>query len=80
MPNRLGEGDVVAVDAAGRGHLRYEDLMPLPGMTGDLEGMALYAGQSAGLIHDVAPAADIVRRIVAEAEAALAISSADQRG
>ncbi len=71
-PNRPGEGGVVAVDAAGREHLRYEDLMPLPGLTGDLEAMALYAGQSAGLIHDVMPAADIIRRTVAEAEAALA--------
>ena len=71
-PNRPGEGDVVAVDAAGREHLRYEDLMPLPGMTGDLEAMALYTGQSSGLIHDVMPAADIIRCTVAEAQAALA--------
>ena len=71
-PNRPGEGDVVAIDTAGREHLRYEDLMPLPGMTGDLEAMVLYAGQSAGLIHDVMPAADLIRRTVAEAEAALA--------
>jgi NAD(P)H-dependent flavin oxidoreductase YrpB (nitropropane dioxygenase family) len=79
-PNRPGEGDVVAVDAAGRAHLRYADLMPLPGMTGDLEAMALYAGQSAGLIADVVPAADIVHRIVAEAEAALAVPGAVGEG
>jgi enoyl-[acyl-carrier protein] reductase II len=30
-----------------------------------------FAGQSAGLIHEVLPAAEIVRRVVAEAEAAL---------
>jgi enoyl-[acyl-carrier protein] reductase II len=30
-----------------------------------------FAGQSAGLIHEVLPAAEIVRRVLAEAEAAL---------
>jgi NAD(P)H-dependent flavin oxidoreductase YrpB (nitropropane dioxygenase family) len=40
-------------------------------MSGDLEAMALYAGQSAGLVDDVAPAADIVARIVTEAMAVL---------
>ena len=33
------------------------------------------AGQSVGLVHDVAPAADILRRVVAEAEAALTAAS-----
>jgi enoyl-[acyl-carrier protein] reductase II len=33
------------------------------------------AGQSAGLIHDVVPAGEIVRRIVAEAQQALERSS-----
>ena len=33
------------------------------------------AGQSVGLVRDVAPAADIVRRVVAEADAALAAAS-----
>lgn len=32
-----------------------------------------FAGQSAGLIHEVLPAAEIVRRVAAEAEAALAV-------
>ncbi|MEA2676185.1 MAG: hypothetical protein QOJ81_326 [Chloroflexota bacterium] len=71
-PGRPGEGDVVSVDRAGREHLRYEDLMPLPGMTGELQEMALYAGQSVGLVRDVRPAAEIIHRIVAEATSALA--------
>jgi len=67
-PDRPGEGDVLATDATGRvEHLRYGDMMPLPGMAGDVEAMALYAGQSAGLVNDLAPAADIVARIVHEA-------------
>jgi hypothetical protein len=40
-------------------------------MRGDLDDLALYAGQSAGLVHDVAPAGVIVRQIVADAETAL---------
>jgi nitronate monooxygenase/enoyl-[acyl-carrier protein] reductase II len=35
-----------------------------------------FAGQSAGLVHDVLPAAEIVRRVVAEAEEALAAAAA----
>jgi nitronate monooxygenase/enoyl-[acyl-carrier protein] reductase II len=70
-PQRPGEGDVVAVDAAGALHYRYEDLMPLPGMTGDLDQMALYAGQSAGVVREVAPAAAIVSSLMREAEVAL---------
>ena len=70
--DRPGEGDVVAVDESGREWLRYDDMMPLPGMAGDLDAMALYAGQSAGLVRNVRPAAVIVSTMIAEAEAALA--------
>jgi nitronate monooxygenase/enoyl-[acyl-carrier protein] reductase II len=66
-PDRPGEGDIIARDAAGRAFERYDDTPPLPGMTGDLEEMALYAGQSVGLVHDSAPAADIVAQLVREA-------------
>lgn len=54
--------------AAGRAH---EDSVPLTGMTGDVDAMALYAGQSAGLVREVLPAATIVARTVAEARRAL---------
>jgi NAD(P)H-dependent flavin oxidoreductase YrpB (nitropropane dioxygenase family) len=58
---------VLATQPSGREHHRYDDIMPLPDMVGDLDGLALYAGQSAGLVHDEGPAGDIVRRIAAEA-------------
>lgn len=45
----------------------------LPRSLDELETAALYAGQSSGLIHDVKPAAQIVRDVVAQAEAALAV-------
>ena len=66
-PNRPGEADVIASDAEGRNHVRYEDPMPLPGMEGAVEEMAMYAGQSMELVREVLPAADIVRAIVEEA-------------
>jgi NAD(P)H-dependent flavin oxidoreductase YrpB (nitropropane dioxygenase family) len=66
-PDRPGEADVVATDAQGRPHMRYEDLMPLPGMEGTIEEMAMYAGQSVELVRTILPAADIVRAIVEEA-------------
>jgi NAD(P)H-dependent flavin oxidoreductase YrpB (nitropropane dioxygenase family) len=68
-PYRPGEGEVLAIDAAGRPHLRYEDLIPVPRMHGRLAEMALYAGQSVALVRDVRPAADIIARITAQAAA-----------
>ncbi|MFF9787462.1 nitronate monooxygenase [Streptomyces nigrescens] len=68
-PNRPGEGAVLAGSADGRTWSRYEDMVPVPGMSGDLEALALYAGQSAGLVHDVAPAGCIVADIAARAAA-----------
>lgn len=62
---------MVAVDVAGRSHVRYEDLIPLPGMHGNLAEMALYAGQSAALVRDTRPAADIIASITAEAAASI---------
>ncbi|MBA3280146.1 MAG: hypothetical protein H0U22_15825 [Geodermatophilaceae bacterium] len=72
---RPGAGDVLARDDAGREQHRYDDTPPLQSMAGDLEGLALYAGQSVGLVHSIELAARIVERIVAEAEAALTRSS-----
>jgi NAD(P)H-dependent flavin oxidoreductase YrpB (nitropropane dioxygenase family) len=70
-PHRPGENDVVATDVNGS-YRRYEDRVPLAGMTGPVEDLAMYAGQSAGLVREVSPAADIVARLVEEARAAMA--------
>ena len=40
--------------------------------SGTSHELVAFTGQTAGLVHDVLPAAEIVRRLVAEAEAALA--------
>lgn len=68
---RPGEDEVVAVDSEGTPYVRYQDAVPLTGMTGDVDSLALYAGQSAGLIHDVLPAVTIVARTATQAQQAI---------
>jgi nitronate monooxygenase len=57
---RPGEGEEVAP-----GVPRYALNMPLAGIEGDVEAMALYAGQGVGVIDAVEPAAAIVERFAA---------------
>jgi NAD(P)H-dependent flavin oxidoreductase YrpB (nitropropane dioxygenase family) len=55
--HRPGEGEEVAP-----GIVRYALNLPLSGSEGDVEAMALYAGQGVGAIDSVEPAAAIVER------------------
>jgi NAD(P)H-dependent flavin oxidoreductase YrpB (nitropropane dioxygenase family) len=71
-PHRPGEGEVVARDPRGAEFRRYDDMMPLPHLDGALDDMALYAGQSVGLVGEVTSAADLMARLADEAERALA--------
>lgn len=52
--------------------LRFSTDSPMRGTTGDLEAMALYAGDGVGAIRSVVPAAQRLAEIVAEARAILA--------
>jgi NAD(P)H-dependent flavin oxidoreductase YrpB (nitropropane dioxygenase family) len=71
---RPGEGTVVGnmplaerlVDV-----VRYAVSSPKPGFTGDLDYLALYAGESCSLVHDIKPAAQIVHDIRRQAEEVL---------
>jgi hypothetical protein len=47
-------------------------MIPVPGMTGDLAAMALYACQSVGLVREEASAGEIVTEIASQAQHALA--------
>jgi len=47
---------------------RFVSLPPNLEATGDIDSMALLAGQSVGLVHEILPAAQIVRETAAEAE------------
>jgi nitronate monooxygenase len=59
---RPSEGEQVAPGIA-----RYAVNMPLAGIEGDVEAMAMYAGQGVGTIDAVEPAAAIVERFAVEA-------------
>lgn len=61
--SRPHEGQVVATPENGRQIPYYHDTIPLPGMRGDVEKLALYAGQSVGLVAESKPAGVIVREI-----------------
>jgi NAD(P)H-dependent flavin oxidoreductase YrpB (nitropropane dioxygenase family) len=70
-PGRPGEGDVVARAPDGACLYRYGAEIPVRGATGDVEALAHYAGQSAGIVEDVQPAATIVDELVRGAAEAL---------
>jgi len=70
-PGRPGEGDVVAYAPDGACLYRYGPDPPLAGATGDVEGLAMYAGQSAGIVEQVRPAGAIVDELVSGAADAL---------
>ena len=66
-PERPGEGEVIARGPHGTEFHRYDDMFPLAGLHGELDLMALYAGQSVGLVSDVRPASEILDTIVSDA-------------
>ena len=66
-PDRPGEGEVIARGPDGAVFHRYDDMIPLADLDGELDLMALYAGQSVGLVTDVRPASEILRTIVSDA-------------
>jgi nitronate monooxygenase/enoyl-[acyl-carrier protein] reductase II len=68
---RPGEGEIVGrmtVDGAMTDVPRYFVGNPMTDFEGDMEYVALYAGESCELVNDVKPAAAIVRDVVREAE------------
>jgi NAD(P)H-dependent flavin oxidoreductase YrpB (nitropropane dioxygenase family) len=71
-PHRPGERDVVARTPDHAPIHRYDATPPTPRASGDVEALALYAGQSAAILDDVRPARAIVDRLHREAAATLA--------
>jgi hypothetical protein len=47
---------------------KYSAMAPLIGFVGDLEQVALYAGESCNFVNDIKPAAQIVQEVAREAE------------
>jgi NAD(P)H-dependent flavin oxidoreductase YrpB (nitropropane dioxygenase family) len=71
---RPGEGEVIATRADGGEVVRYTSVSARSNLTGRIDELSLWCGQGVGLVHEVLPAEEIVRRTVAEAEAVLARS------
>lgn len=72
---RPGEGETVATWDDGKVIPRYASTLAREGVTGDIEALPLWAGQSVGLVDDVLPAGEIVRQLADEAAAALKAGS-----
>lgn len=47
---------------------RFAGTVPNVSTTGDLESMAMYGGQGVGLIKEILPTAEVVRRLVEGAQ------------
>ncbi len=73
-PDNLPRDPIAWDDGAER--YRFSTDSPLRTTTGDLEAMPSYAGQGAGLIRDVVPAAVRIERMVRDAVACLDAGSA----
>jgi nitronate monooxygenase len=73
---RPGEGTIIGTAPKGDTLLevvRYaSSSYPTRGFTGDIDYAVLYAGESCSLVHDIKPAAQIVRDLVHEAEDVIA--------
>jgi len=63
---RPREGEVVARSQSGGDILRYASVSPRQNTSGDIEALAMWAGQTAGTVRRVQPAAKIVREIMEE--------------
>jgi nitronate monooxygenase len=71
---RPGEGSIIGtmpVAGASVDMVKYMVFPPLTGFTGDIDYAVLYAGESCSLVHDIKPAAQIVRDVMGEAEEAM---------
>jgi nitronate monooxygenase len=77
--DRPGEGEVIA-QRGNREIARYSDDMPTADTEGEVERLAMYAGQSVGLTANVEHAGVLVRQIAAEADAILANLAGDGPG
>ena len=70
--DRPGEGEVLATRADGSEIVRYSSMSARAGTNGRIDELSLWSGQGVGLVHEVQPAGEIVRRTVADAAAILA--------
>ena len=63
---RSDEGEIIAITSDGKPIARYSDVLTQPGMEGNVEALALYAGQGVGLISDIQSASEVLKRLTDE--------------
>ncbi|MCU4800556.1 nitronate monooxygenase [Halobacteria archaeon HArc-gm2] len=63
--------EVVAESPDGDPISRYEDSLAVPGTTGDVDEVPLFAGQSAGLADETVSAADLIATLADETRTSL---------
>ncbi|HEX5193752.1 MAG TPA: nitronate monooxygenase [Solirubrobacteraceae bacterium] len=80
-PPPAGASDIVARTDDGDPVARYSFMEPTDSMSGDLEALALYAGQGSGLIAEVQSVGEILARMAVAAERSLrtALGGTDAR-
>lgn len=69
----------VVAEEDGRPIYAFSTDSPLRSMTGDLDQLALFAGQATGMVREVEPAGNIVKRMISEATAVLASLPKERR-
>jgi nitronate monooxygenase len=74
---RPGEGEELGRRADGSPIYRYDSAQPTDSTSGDVEALALWAGQGVGIMHSVEPAGAIVRDLADGAERILRGFAAD---
>jgi NAD(P)H-dependent flavin oxidoreductase YrpB (nitropropane dioxygenase family) len=65
---RPGEGEVLATRPDGSEVVRYSSVSARASLVGRINDLSLWCGQGVALVKEVLPAAEIVRRTVADAE------------
>jgi NAD(P)H-dependent flavin oxidoreductase YrpB (nitropropane dioxygenase family) len=65
---RPGEGEMIGTSRSIGPIVRYQSYTPGADAEGDIDAMALWAGQGVGIVSKLQPAADIVREIADEAK------------
>ena len=66
--SKPGENDVVVTDPTYGPIMRYSPALPFPGMIGDIEDMAMYAGEGVSRVKEILSANELIERIWQEFE------------
>ena len=66
--SKPGENNVVVTHPAYGPVMRYSYASPFPGMTGDVDDMAMYAGEGVSRVREILSASEVIERIWQEFE------------